>query len=285
MKTKKSNTKDIAMLGLFIALMAVLAFVPYIGFIPLTPAISLSIVHLPAIIGTLVLGFKKGMILSLAFGVLSFIRAFTPMGIADVTFQNPLIAILPRLFIAPGAYGVYKLMQKLFISASTRMAKRSSGSAGLIGGVAGTIIGVLVTIIVFSSLSAGLALSPVLCALIASPFGCLAGIGLYAAAKNKFSDPERSAIAFGCAAGSLANTIFTLLAFYFFVPVFFPELLAGDLATNSGFIKYLFGLLAINGILEMVVITAVGTPVTLAITGPSRKKQAFVKEDSNASGN
>ena len=130
---------------------AVLAFVPYIGFIPLTPAISLSIVHLPAIIGTLVLGFKKGMILSLAFGVLSFIRAFTPMGIADVTFQNPLIAILPRLFIAPGAYGVYKLMQKLFISASTRMAKRSSGSAGLIGGVVGTIIGVLVTIIVFSS--------------------------------------------------------------------------------------------------------------------------------------
>ena len=124
-----------------------------------------------------------------------------------------------------------------------------------------------------------------LCALIASPFGCLAGIGLYAAAKNKFSDPERSAIAFGCAAGSLANTIFTLLAFYFFVPVFFPELLAGDLATNSGFIKYLFGLLAINGILEMVVITAVGTPVTLAITGSSRKKQAFVKEDSNASGN
>ena len=63
MKTKKSNTKDITILGLFIALMAVLAFVPYIGFIPLTPAISLSIVHLPAIVGTIILGFKKGMII------------------------------------------------------------------------------------------------------------------------------------------------------------------------------------------------------------------------------
>lgn len=196
MKTK-NNTRDIAILGLFIALMAVLAFVPYIGFIPLTPAISLSIVHLPAIVGTLVLGFKKGMILSLAFGILSFIRAFTPMGVADVTFQNPLIAILPRLFIAPGAYGVYKLMQKLFTSAGKRMAKRSDSSAGFIGGISGTIIGMLITIIIFSSLSAGLAISPVLCALIASPFGCLAGIGLYAAAKNKFKDPERSAVSFG----------------------------------------------------------------------------------------
>lgn len=284
MKTK-NNTRDIAILGLFIALMAVLAFVPYIGFIPLTPAISLSIVHLPAIVGTLVLGFKKGMILSLAFGILSFIRAFTPMGVADVTFQNPLIAILPRLFIAPGAYGVYKLMQKLFTSAGKCMAKRSDSSAGFIGGISGTIIGMLITIIIFSSLSAGLAISPVLCALIASPFGCLAGIGLYAAAKNKFKDPERSAVSFGCAAGSLANTIFTLLAFYFFVPIFFPDLLTGDLATNTGFIKYLFGLLAINGILEMVVITAVGTPVTLAITGADRKKRTPVKEDSNAAGN
>lgn len=284
MKTK-NNTRDIAILGLFIALMAVLAFVPYIGFIPLTPAISLSIVHLPAIVGTLVLGFKKGMILSLAFGILSFIRAFTPMGVADFTFQNPLIAILPRLFIAPGAYGVYKLMQKLFTSAGKRMAKRSGSSAGFIGGIAGTIIGMLVTIIIFSSLSAGLAISPVLCALIASPFGCLAGIGLYAAAKNKFKDPEHSAVSFGCAAGSLANTIFTLLAFYIFVPIFFPEILAGDLATNTGFIKYLFGLLAINGILEMVVITAVGTPVTLAITGANRKKRTPLKEDSNAAGN
>lgn len=284
MKTK-NNTRDIAILGLFIALMAVLAFVPYIGFIPLTPAISLSIVHLPAIVGTLVLGFKKGMILSLAFGILSFIRAFTPMGVADVTFQNPLIAILPRLFIAPGAYGVYKLMQKLFTSAGKRMAKRSDSSDGFIGGISGTIIGMLITIIIFSSLSAGLAISPVLCALIASPFGCLAGIGLYAAAKNKFKDPERSAVSFGCAAGSLANTIFTLLAFYIFVPIFFPEILAGDLATNTGFIKYLFGLLAINGILEMVVITAVGTPVTLAITGANRKKRTPVKEDSNAAGN
>ncbi|PWL97114.1 MAG: hypothetical protein DBY09_06690 [Selenomonadales bacterium] len=285
MKTKKSNTKDITILGLFIALMAVLAFVPYIGFIPLTPAISLSIVHLPAIVGTIILGFKKGMILSLAFGVLSLIRAFTPMGVADVTFQNPLIAILPRLFITPGAYGVYKLMQKLFTSASRRMAKRSDSSAGFIGGLTGVLAGVIVTIVIFSSLNAGLAISPVLCALIASPFGCLAGIGLYAAAKNKFRDPERAAVSFGCAAGSLSNTIFTLLAFYFFVPIFFPELLAGDLATNSGFIKYLFGLLAINGILEMVVITAVGTPVTLAITGANRKKAVPLKEDSDAAGN
>ena len=145
--------------------------------------------------------------------------------------------------------------------------------------------GVIVTIVIFSSLNAGLAISPVLCALIASPFGCLAGIGLYAAAKNKFRDPERAAVSFGCAAGSLSNTIFTLLAFYFFVPIFFPELLAGDLATNSGFIKYLFGLLAINGILEMVVITAVGTPVTLAITGANRKKSVPLKEDSDAAGN
>ena len=284
MTNRNSRTKDLAVMGLFIALMAVMAFVPYLGFIPLTPAVSLSIVHLPVIVGTLALGFKKGMILSLAFGILSFIRAFTPMGIADVTFQNPLIAILPRLFIAPGAYGIYKLTQKLFTFAGARMAKRSDGFASFIGGVIGILAGTGVTLLIYASLSSGLALSPVLCTLIAAPFGCLSAIGLFAAAKNKFKTPERSAVSFGCAAGALSNTVFTLLAFYFFVPVFFPDLLAGDLATNSGFIKYLFALLATNGILEIVVITAIGTPVTMAISKIVRKKPAKEAEN-NAAGN
>lgn len=270
MKTK-NNTRDIAILGLFIALMAVLAFVPNIGFIP-TPIGAISLVHLPVIVGTLVLGFKKGMILSLAFGIFSFIRAFTPMGIADVAFQNPLVSILPRLFIAPATYGVYKLMQKLFTGAGKRMAKYSDNITGFIGGFTGTLIGVLVIILIFFALSdEKFGMSPLLRTLIASPFGCLAGIGLYAAAKNKFKNPERSAVSFGCAAGSLANTVFTLLALFIFM--------------HNLSLEVLLTLLSINGVLEIAVITIVGTPVTLAITGANRKKRTPVKEDSNAAGN
>lgn len=152
------------------------------------------------------------------------------------------------------------------------MAKYSDNITGFIGGFTGTLIGVLVIILIFFALSdKKFGMSPLLRTLIASPFGCLAGIGLYAAAKNKFKNPERSAVSFGCAAGSLANTVFTLLALFIFM--------------HNLSLEVLLTLLSINGVLEIAVITIVGTPVTLAITGANRKKRTPVKEDSNAAGN
>ena len=69
----KLNVKyrDLVLLALFAAIVLVLGFTP-LGFIPLV-VIKATIVHIPVIIGSIVLGPKKGAILGALFGVCSLI--------------------------------------------------------------------------------------------------------------------------------------------------------------------------------------------------------------------
>ncbi|MFR5069343.1 MAG: ECF transporter S component [Eubacteriales bacterium] len=69
----KLNVKyrDLVLLALFAAIVLVLGFTP-LGFIPLV-VIKATIVHIPVIIGSIVLGPKKGAILGALFGICSLI--------------------------------------------------------------------------------------------------------------------------------------------------------------------------------------------------------------------
>lgn len=83
--------------ALFIAIMSILAFVPYVGFITIGP-ISLTIMHIPVIIFAYLCGWKHGWAFGLVFGVLSLCRSLVPPhGILDGYFVNPLISVLPRV--------------------------------------------------------------------------------------------------------------------------------------------------------------------------------------------
>ncbi len=60
---------------------------------------------------------KEAFITGLIFGVLSLVRAFVFPSVVQsfwVSFMNPLIAIVPRLFIGPVARWVYKCLSKYF---------------------------------------------------------------------------------------------------------------------------------------------------------------------------
>ncbi len=88
-----------------------------LGFIPVpTPAGHATIMHIPAILGGILEGPVVGVIVGAIFGIYSFLDASTPI------FKDPLVAILPRLFIGLFAYYAYALTKRWGISLAVTVA-------------------------------------------------------------------------------------------------------------------------------------------------------------------
>lgn len=78
-----------------------------IGLIPVpTPAANATISHIPAIIGGILEGPLVGLVIGLGFGFGSFSVATIPM------FKDPLVAILPRLFIGVTAAWTFSALRR-----------------------------------------------------------------------------------------------------------------------------------------------------------------------------
>lgn len=86
---------DITLDALFIGLVVVMSLVPFLGFISIG-GISATILPIPVILGTAFLGWKRGILYGVAFGVSSFLIAITRGTAADAIFVDPLVSILPR---------------------------------------------------------------------------------------------------------------------------------------------------------------------------------------------
>jgi uncharacterized membrane protein len=102
----KLTTRQLAISGMLGAI-AIILVVTGLGFIPVpTPAGHATIMHIPAILGGILEGPIVGGLVGLIFGIYSFVNATNPM------FADPLIAILPRIFIGIAAYYSYKYLWK-----------------------------------------------------------------------------------------------------------------------------------------------------------------------------
>lgn len=102
----KFSVRQIVMTGILGGI-AIFLGATNLGMIPVpTPAQHATIMHLPVIIGAVLEGPVVGVLIGLIFGGYSFLNATTPF------FADPLVAILPRLFIGLFAYGAYKLLGK-----------------------------------------------------------------------------------------------------------------------------------------------------------------------------
>jgi uncharacterized membrane protein len=115
MQNQSSTTRTLVVTAVLIAISIVLAIPlnmgPFIslGFVTLGPAIAVTIMHVPAIIGGILYGPVVGAIVGGAFGVFSlFLAAQQPAGSANAMFVDPLVSVLPRLFIGPVAWLVYR---------------------------------------------------------------------------------------------------------------------------------------------------------------------------------
>lgn len=89
-----------------LAAVAILLGVTRIGFIPMPTGVNATIMHVPAIIGAVVEGPLVGAIIGTLFGIFSLINATQPL------FMDPLVAILPRIFIGITAYYAYAALRR-----------------------------------------------------------------------------------------------------------------------------------------------------------------------------
>lgn len=86
----------------------------HLGFIPWVAGAALTIMHVPVIIGAVLEGPVVGTAIGLIFGLFSLLQAtLAPTGPVDVWFQNPVISVLPRLFIGVVAWAGYKALKNV----------------------------------------------------------------------------------------------------------------------------------------------------------------------------
>ena len=110
MKEKKERIREITILSMFMAIIFVMTFVPYLGFITIGP-LSATIIHIPVLIGAVILGKRSGIVLGLTFGVASLIRGAISGGF-DFLFIFPWVSILPRFVFGLIIFDVYKFFSK-----------------------------------------------------------------------------------------------------------------------------------------------------------------------------
>jgi uncharacterized membrane protein len=142
-----------------------------LGFIPYFSGASLTIMHVPVIIGAVLEGPVVGLAIGFIFGIFSLLQAaIAPTGPADVWFVNPLVSVLPRLAIGPVAWVVYRALKGI------------SEAPGLIGaGIAGSLTNTVLVLGVLGAL--GLLPWPVIGTIAAAnglPEAALAAILTYA---------------------------------------------------------------------------------------------------------
>jgi uncharacterized membrane protein len=142
MQNQAFSTRNLVITAVLIAISIVLA-IPLnagplisLGFVALGPTIAVTIMHVPAIIGGVMLGPWVGAIVGGAFGLFSlFLATQQPAGSPNAIFVDPIIAVIPRLFIGPVAWLVYRGMKGI------NEQLRLSGAA-----VAGTLTNTLLVI-------------------------------------------------------------------------------------------------------------------------------------------
>ncbi|MDR0910849.1 MAG: ECF transporter S component [Spirochaetaceae bacterium] len=109
--SNKDRIRKIVVTGALAAVTVVLG-ITGLGFIIIPGGTSLTIMHVPVIIGAILEGPVVGMSIGFLFGIFSIIQAgIIGVSAVDLAFVNyPLIAIVPRVCIGIAAWGIYRLI-------------------------------------------------------------------------------------------------------------------------------------------------------------------------------
>lgn len=147
---RSEATREMVITALFAALIMVMAFTPYLGYIPLG-FMNATIIHIPVIIGAIFLGPKKGAFLGGIFGLTSMLNntfnpnltsfVFSPFYSAGEMHGNVasvIVCMVPRILIGVIAYYVFRIVNKLL-----KNRKGSKVIAFATAGVAGSLTNTL----------------------------------------------------------------------------------------------------------------------------------------------
>jgi len=193
--TSSGRVRKLVIVGALGAL-AVFLGATRLGLIPWISGASITILHIPAIIGAILEGPFVGAGIGAIFGIFSLIQANTSGTLIDVAFRNPLVSLIPRILFPIAAWGIYAILSKwkkipaIIVASVTAsilhtvmvlgMLVATNGSGILTGGAKGvTVWAVLGTIFVANGIPEAIA-AGVLTTLVAA-----AWLGLNSGKKSK----------------------------------------------------------------------------------------------------
>ncbi len=145
----QNKLNNLTLMGLFSALIFILAFTPF-GFIQL-PFIKATIIHIPVIIGSILIGPKYGSVLGFLFGLTSLINntmaptmssfAFSPLIPMPVTGRGSLLSLIvcfvPRILVGVFPWIVYNGLKRL---CSKKFETACYAVSGIIGSLTNTLL-------------------------------------------------------------------------------------------------------------------------------------------------
>lgn len=246
---KKNVIFDLTLTSVFAAIIVIMIFVPGAGFIPLTPFVSVTIIHIPVLIGVFILPKRNVVLLGLLFGMGSWMRSFTPMGPLDFAFQYPWISVLPRLLFAVAAIYLYQGLKII-----NNKAKNSDVY----------LFGIVVLVTTFGLYYAAIAIAdftnwnqeilmPITLFVIAI-FITMYFSFVKAGTKEKMLIPATLIIS------TIIHTLLVLTALVLFVPQSIRDLFATD-----DLFGVIISIAVTNGLIEAFAAVSIGTPIILAL--------------------
>lgn len=246
---KKVSVADMVLLSAFTSIIIILAFVPQIGFITL-PGVSLTTIHIPVLIGIMILKPRYALTLGIIFGLVSmsvsFMRATNPV---DVAFQNPLVSVLPRALFGVIAWAIFYGFNQL-----SKLKFGSKLQFGIVAII--TVLALYFGMIAFVEIVApDLENSTMIGGSIGLLLAILMIIGYYIANLKRETDilsvPATMIIA------TLAHTALVLTALVVF----------GNLGHLFGdnIVGAIYGMVTVNGLLEALLAVFIGTPIYVAL--------------------
>lgn len=145
------KTRNMTLMAVIIAIMVIMTAIPFLGYIPLG-FMNATIIHIPVIIGAILLGPKDGAFLGFVFGCTSMWKntfmanptsfVFSPVvtvGGYSGNFGSIIVCMVPRILIGIAAYYVYRLIMKL--GHESRLKKNMAlFFAGVAGSMVNTIL-------------------------------------------------------------------------------------------------------------------------------------------------
>ena len=109
---KKVNVRRMTIISLLSAISIMLSMIP-LGYIQIGP-LAITTMCIPVMIGGIIEGPMVGMVVGLIFGLTSMFRGMAGMaGVTGFVFINPLVSVLPRIFIGLVSYYSFKLSMKI----------------------------------------------------------------------------------------------------------------------------------------------------------------------------
>lgn len=109
MENKK--IKNLVYDAMFIALLAIFTFVPYLGLYSIG-TISFTLLHIIVILGASLFGYKRGALYGFVMGFFTLIKALNYPGVFDYFFVNPFVSVLPRTLFGLISGLLFDLLKK-----------------------------------------------------------------------------------------------------------------------------------------------------------------------------